>query len=223
MAQTGFTPIQIYFSTTASNLPLAANLTNGELAINSADGKLFYKDSGGTVQTIAWKTTPVSAGGTGLSTATAGAIPYGAGTSPLALLSLVANQKLFGNAAGTAPEFATGVKIINSTRSSTAANGNVAYTGVGFKPSLVLALMSSSGALGRWSIGGMDGTTSYSLYTNELGNTQTIATYAGAVTASGGSQLAAYSSFDVDGFTITWTKTGAPAADTYSLIFICFR
>jgi hypothetical protein len=53
MAQIGFTPIQIYFSTTSSNLPLAANLTNGELAINSADGKLFYKDSGGTVQTLA--------------------------------------------------------------------------------------------------------------------------------------------------------------------------
>jgi hypothetical protein len=69
MAQTGFTPIQIYYSTTSSNLPLAANLTNGELAINSADGKLFYKDSGGTVQTIAWKTTPVSAGGTGATSA----------------------------------------------------------------------------------------------------------------------------------------------------------
>ena len=53
MAQTGFTPIQIYFSTTATNVPLNTNLTNGELAINSADGKLFYKDSGGTVQTLA--------------------------------------------------------------------------------------------------------------------------------------------------------------------------
>ena len=53
MAQTGFTPIQIYYSTTSSNVPLNTNLTNGELAINSADGKLFYKDSGGTVQTLA--------------------------------------------------------------------------------------------------------------------------------------------------------------------------
>jgi hypothetical protein len=53
MAQTGFTPIQIYFSTTATNVPLNTNLANGELAINSADGKLFYKDSGGVVQTLA--------------------------------------------------------------------------------------------------------------------------------------------------------------------------
>ena len=59
MAQSGFTPIQIYSSSTASNVPLAANLTNStqgaELAINIADGKLYYKDSGGVVQTLATK------------------------------------------------------------------------------------------------------------------------------------------------------------------------
>lgn len=63
MAQTGYTPIKIYASSTASAVPLAANLdnTNGaELAINIADGKLFYKDSGGTVKVIA------GTGGTGV-------------------------------------------------------------------------------------------------------------------------------------------------------------
>ena len=53
MAQSGFTPIQLYFSSTTTNVPLAANLANGELAINIADGLLFYKDSGGTVRTLA--------------------------------------------------------------------------------------------------------------------------------------------------------------------------
>lgn len=52
MAQVGFTPIQLYFSSTTTNVPLAANLANGELAINIADGVLFYKDSGGTVRTL---------------------------------------------------------------------------------------------------------------------------------------------------------------------------
>ena len=52
MAQVGFTPIQLYFSSTSTNVPLAANLANGELAINIADGVLFYKDSGGTVRTL---------------------------------------------------------------------------------------------------------------------------------------------------------------------------
>ena len=55
MAQAGYTPIQLYRSTTPSASPTAGNLSDGELAINTADGKLFYKDSGGTVQTIATK------------------------------------------------------------------------------------------------------------------------------------------------------------------------
>jgi len=56
MAQTGFTPIKLYASSTASAVPLAANLdnTNGaELAINITDGRLYYKDNGGTVRVIA--------------------------------------------------------------------------------------------------------------------------------------------------------------------------
>ena len=42
MAQAGYTPIQLYLSTTASAVPTAGNLANGELAINITDGKLFY-------------------------------------------------------------------------------------------------------------------------------------------------------------------------------------
>lgn len=57
MAQAGFTPILIYASGTASALPLAANLTssaNGaELALNYADGKLYYKNSSGVVTLLA--------------------------------------------------------------------------------------------------------------------------------------------------------------------------
>lgn len=55
MAQTGYTPIQLYRTATASAAPVAGNLSDGELAINTNDGKLFYKDSGGVVQTIASK------------------------------------------------------------------------------------------------------------------------------------------------------------------------
>jgi hypothetical protein len=51
MAQTGFTPILIYSSSTAAAAPVAGNLANStlgsELAINITDGKLFYKTSGG--------------------------------------------------------------------------------------------------------------------------------------------------------------------------------
>ena len=42
-------------SGTANAVPASGNLSLGELAINYQDGNLFYKDSLGTVQTIASK------------------------------------------------------------------------------------------------------------------------------------------------------------------------
>lgn len=57
MAQSGYTPILIYASGTASNVPLAANLTSSasgaELALNYADGKLYFKNSSGVVTLLA--------------------------------------------------------------------------------------------------------------------------------------------------------------------------
>jgi len=76
MAQTNYTPVSLYYSTTASAAPTSGNLVNGELAINITDGKLYYKDNTGTVQVIATKasTTNVSSisfGSTGLTPSTA--------------------------------------------------------------------------------------------------------------------------------------------------------
>jgi hypothetical protein len=64
MAQSGFTPILNYSSATASAVPLAANLAQGELALNTNDGRLFYKDSAGVVQTMASKATGAIGGST---------------------------------------------------------------------------------------------------------------------------------------------------------------
>jgi hypothetical protein len=50
--QTGYNLIQLYYSSTSGNAPTAGNLSSGELAINIADGILFYKDSAAAVQTI---------------------------------------------------------------------------------------------------------------------------------------------------------------------------
>lgn len=55
MAATGYTPISLYYSTTAAAAPVAGNLVNGELAINITDGKLYYKDNAGVVQLLAQK------------------------------------------------------------------------------------------------------------------------------------------------------------------------
>jgi hypothetical protein len=64
MAQNGYTPILIYASGTATNVPLAANMTStssgAELALNYADGKLYYKNSSGVVTLL------VGTGGAGV-------------------------------------------------------------------------------------------------------------------------------------------------------------
>jgi hypothetical protein len=123
MAQTGFTPILHYASGTASAVPDASFLTsssNGaELAVNYTDGKLFYKDNAGAVQVLAWKTTPVTAGGTGLTSLTAGYVPFGSGTSALG------NSSSFTYTTGTS----TLAAPVISASTSMASAGNMLFSG----------------------------------------------------------------------------------------------
>ena len=81
MAASGFTPISLYYSTTASAVPTSGNLANGELGLNIADMKLYAKNSSGVVTLLASSATvapvtTISFGTTGLtpSTATSGAV-----------------------------------------------------------------------------------------------------------------------------------------------------
>lgn len=83
MAQAGFTPLQLYYSATTTNTPIAGNLAYGELAINIIDGKLFYKDNANAIQVIGYKLWPMTSvtgtlavanGGTGVSSLGSGTI-----------------------------------------------------------------------------------------------------------------------------------------------------
>jgi hypothetical protein len=106
MAQTGFTPIQLYSSSTATNVPLAANLATGELAINITDGKLFYKDNANAVQVIGWKVVPATAGGTGQTSYAVGDLLYADTTTTLAKLADVATgNALISGGVGVAPSW----------------------------------------------------------------------------------------------------------------------
>jgi hypothetical protein len=53
MSQSGYTPIQLYRTTTAAAAPTSGNLAAGELAINLTDEKLYFKNAAGTVKTLA--------------------------------------------------------------------------------------------------------------------------------------------------------------------------
>ena len=105
MPQSGFTPIQLYRSSTSSNTPSASDLVDGELAINTADEKLFFKNSSAVVKEIA------SSGGStgdvaGPASATDGAIVAFDGTTGKLVKSapLTSGNVVIGNGTG-APNF----------------------------------------------------------------------------------------------------------------------
>jgi hypothetical protein len=100
MAQSGFTPISIYYSTTASAVPTAANLVPGELAINTNDGKLYYEDSSGVVQLLASKAT---SSGTFTTISVSGVATFSAGTVALPAITTTGdtNTGIFFPAADT--------------------------------------------------------------------------------------------------------------------------
>jgi hypothetical protein len=81
MAATGYTPIQLYYSTTSGHVPLASNLLPGELALNIPDGILFYNNAGTVMPFSSGSSgvTSFSGSTTGLTpaTATTGAITLG--------------------------------------------------------------------------------------------------------------------------------------------------
>lgn len=142
MAQTGYTPIQLYYSTTGSAVPTSGNLASGELAINIADGKLYYKNSGGTVKPIAATTTGTNAqllandGSGGFSNVTVGTgLTYSGGTlsastGTVTTVSVVSANGLAGTVANatTTPAITlstsiTGVLKGNGTAISAAVSG----------------------------------------------------------------------------------------------------
>lgn len=83
MPQSGYTPIQLYRSTTAVSVPLAADLNPGELAINTTDEKIYFKNTAGDVKLLAANLMPVANGGTGLTSFTSDGVVYASGTSTL--------------------------------------------------------------------------------------------------------------------------------------------
>jgi hypothetical protein len=157
MAQTGFTPIQLYSSNTATNVPLAANLGTGELAINITDGKLFYKDNANAIQVIGWKTTPTSAGGTGITSYAAGDIVYYASGTALSKLAIGTTDYVM-TSSGSAPKWssALGITVGTATNIAGGVAGSIPYqTGAGATSLLAIGAsgryLSSSGSVPQWS------------------------------------------------------------------------
>jgi hypothetical protein len=177
MAAVNFTPISLYYSTTAAAVPTAGNLVAGELALNTVDEKLYFKNSAGVVKLLASNavTTPVttiSFGSTGLtpSTATSGAVTV-AGT--LAIGSGGTGQTTAGAAFNAlSPITTTGDLILgNGTNSAT-------RLGIGANG----YLLTSNGTTASWQAAPAGGVTTFSAGTTGL--TPSSAT-GGAITLAG--------------------------------------
>lgn len=136
MSQAGFTPIQLYYSATASAAPTAGNLSNGELAINITDGKLYYKDNTNVVQTIASKATASTSGSSilagngsgGFSNVTVGSgLNFAGGTlSVSGVVTSVTASSPLASSGGTTPNISfTGI-LATANGGTGNANGTVA-------------------------------------------------------------------------------------------------
>lgn len=115
-------------------------------------------------------------------------------------------------------------KIITATRDYAGASGDVAYTGVGFVPTSVIAIYGKSSATVGDGIGVADSFGDEQSINNRQNNGTSNITaniiYSDIV--SGGYQSAVLKTFDSDGFTLTWSKLGTPTG-TMNIIFLCFR
>ena len=136
-----------------------------------------------------------------------------------------ANLKRFMNAGATAPEWAVGIKLIQTTYNLATATGTVAITGVGFKPSAVI-FMSGKNSSPTVSLG-LDDLTSQINVSNSHGAVATQwsinSTYSIYAIIDGSNYVeGVVNSFDADGLTIGYTKTGSPTG-TLTQGILCIR
>ena len=134
------------------------------------------------------------------------------------LIKGLANTHLLINSGATAPEWVVPYKIGSLTRDTSLISGDVAYTGVGFKPSVIIFIIAGNYFGG---VGYDDATTHYNVSYSTAWDT--AASYSIRIGVSGSAyQIAIIKSMDADGFTLTWTKTGGPTG-TQTIRYLALR
>jgi hypothetical protein len=162
MAAAGFTPISLYYSTTATAVPSSGSLVAGELALNTTDEKLYFKNAAGTVKLLA---SNASASGT-----TGTSILYGNGTGGFSNVTIGTGVTFAGgtlSATGTGGTV-TSVAVSGGTTGLTTSGGPITTSGT---ITLAGTLAVANGGTGQISY-----TDGQLLIGNSTGNTLTKAT-----------------------------------------------
>lgn len=119
----------------------------------------------------------------------------------------------------------TNYAVGNFNRVLTAVTGAVPITGVGFRPTFVMFFGAIASSNDACYIGGSDGTNERTLFTRaDLGTSFHGNNNFALELALDGSnyQFGVINSFDVDGFTIGWTKVGTPTG-TFAASYLAFK
>jgi len=145
-----------------------------------------------------------------------GDLPYASAINILAALAIgTANKKLFVNAAGDLPEWASGIKVASYTRDMAAGSGSVAYAGINFKPSaiILLCIIDSVDNIWSFSLGFSDLTLNVSISQHVFEFPVVFSSDSYVVNfllTDDDYQRASVASFNSDGFNLAWTKVGSP-------------
>ena len=113
---------------------------------------------------------------------------------------------------------------VNFTRDMTAASGNVSYTGFGGIPrALIINTGVNGGVLATFGLAG-NNLSGGCIFYQTAGTLQSPAQTSEIINLFDGAnqQRADLLSFDNDGFTLTWTKTGTPTGTASILVMALF-
>jgi len=195
MAASGYTEIQLYTSSTSGVVPSGTNLVAGELAINSYDGKLYYKSTAvgtsGNVVLLASAAGAVAA--TNIAGGTSGEIPVqnGVGSTTFIAPPGTSGTYLGWNGSGFVWASTTGPSGYSGF------SGFSGYSGIGFS--------GGSGYSGFSGFSGYSGTSGNSGYSGISGfsgysGTNGASGFSGYSGTNGVSGFSGYSGSGVSGF-----------------------
>ena len=164
----------------------------------------------------------------------AGDVLYYNGTDYVRLGAGTASQTLKMNSGATAPEWVTVASTALQSKVGEfnyivdTASGTQAITGVGFQPIALWIFAGPDRGISPPPVwGGSDGTTHGNVASihptaAELWDANT-ANLIDIETSAGNTATAVVASFDADGFTLTWTKTGSPPTQTILINYWAVR